>query len=136
MKYPVALILAVGLLAGCQPQSRLVGKWRGDLALSTATMHIEIEHNVDHTYDARTVIGPVTMRQKGTWRLEGDNLTTKTTWTDVQGPGVPSEQLRLTREHLAKSVGKEAHATIKFEGNDKIVESGSQNGQLTLSRVK
>jgi hypothetical protein len=125
----MALLLTVFvalLLAGCAPS--VVGKWEGSMAGTNGSLEFKPDGKFEQNFTVPMLPMVGTLSATGTYKVEGDKLSTKT--ADVMAGGKSIKALMPPQ--LSKQLDQ--NVTFKVEGDKLTLDSGK--GTATLTRVK
>ena len=130
----VSIVLA-GMLcfSGCKKASPLVGTWETQSSLVNVPLQSELTFDANGTFkDVTTSAKPgapakLTATDTGTWKLEGNQLTTKVTDVDWQFTGSNPAFLQKARDRflankdkILASANEHPTETITWKGNDEF----------------
>lgn len=122
-------------LVGCGKGDKLVGTWNvSGMPMGTATTSFEKGGAMTMTIKASAPgVGDMTMTMKGTYKLEGNNLTMTLASVDVKsGNQMASDAAKKAMEG---SLNKPDTGTITWKGDDEFTQV-STRGTLTYTRQK
>lgn len=123
------------LLAGCQKQDPLVGKWNGTNTIGVVEQSLTLTVNADGTYKEVIVSGRPKLARKlvssdtGTWKKLSEGKyyfkLTDTNWTNEGA--TPAQEARMKERFNARksqiiaSANSEPYTDISWDGNDKFI---------------
>jgi len=138
----ILVLVAIAALIGCGKGDKLAGTWNvAGMPMGSATMPMGSATTTFEKGDAMTMVvkasapgmGELTMTMKGTYKLEGNNLTMTLSSVDVKsGNQMASDAAKKAME---SSLNKPDTGTITWKGDDEFTQV-STRGTLTFTRQK
>jgi hypothetical protein len=129
-----SLALGALILTGCA-QPSVVGKWQGTQNIQSPvgnqSLSVTTEYKADNTFNqsVSTPMGSISV--KGTYKLEGDKMTSSLVSLDA-----PPMIKTLAEPALKKQINQTVTYKVTGDALTLSTNAGGKNDSLTLNRVK
>lgn len=141
-KYAFLILVLAVVLCGCKGNN-FIGKWNISgmpVPIPGATMTADFTSS-DVFFNLDIPQANVKQKFVGTYKLEGDIMTTNfTDWViDGQGPQVEASKKMVDamKPKLLEAMNKDPKATVKWDGKDSFTMTGTNDKTLvTFTRIK